>query len=74
MVDTVASLGCMPFEMDALGIGRRDVGLANGPDDARGLRLCSPPATSRPRGAQKSRPAQPYWDWTEREAPSITAK
>ena len=66
MVDTVASLGCMPFEMDALGRRRRDVRLAEGPDDAAGPRLRLR-QRSRPRGAQEGGLRTPYWDWTERE-------
>ena len=39
MVDCVASLGCMPFDMDAWGVDVAMCGLAEGPDDAAGPRL-----------------------------------
>ena len=39
MVDTIASLGTMPFHMDEWGIDGRVVGLAEGVDDAAGARL-----------------------------------
>jgi alanine-glyoxylate transaminase/serine-glyoxylate transaminase/serine-pyruvate transaminase len=66
MVDAVASLGCMPFEMDAWGI---DVAMS-----ASQKGLMTPPglgfvaANDRARAAHKSANLRtPYWDWTERD-------
>ncbi|OPF97551.1 pyridoxal-phosphate-dependent aminotransferase family protein [Rhodopseudomonas palustris] len=68
MVDAVASLGCMPFEMDAWGI---DVAMS-----ASQKGLMSPPGLSfvavgdRARAAhQRAGLRTPYWDWTERDGP-----
>jgi alanine-glyoxylate transaminase/serine-glyoxylate transaminase/serine-pyruvate transaminase len=66
MVDAVASLGCMPFEMDAWGI---DVAMS-----ASQKGLMTPPglgfvaAGDRAREVHKSANLRsPYWDWTERD-------
>src|SRR3954469_8702844 len=66
MVDAVASLGCMPFEMDAWGI---DVAMSGSQKV-----LMTPPglgfvaANDRAREVHKSAGLRtPYWDWTERE-------
>src|SRR5664279_4354492 len=66
MVDAVASLGCMPFEMDAWGI---DVAMS-----ASQKGLMSPPGlgfvavNERARAAHRTAGLRtPYWDWTERE-------
>ena len=66
MVDTVASLGCMPFEMDGWGIDVAMSGSQKG--------LMTPPGLSfvatndRAREAHKTAGLRtPYWDWTERE-------
>ena len=67
MVDAVASLGCMPFEMDAWGIDVAMSGSQKG--------LMAPPGLGirrrqRPRARRSTRRADlrtPYWDWTERE-------
>ena len=66
MVDTVASLGCMPFEMDAWGV---DVAMAGSQKG-----LMTPPgfgftaASPRARDVhQKAGMRTPYWDWTFRE-------
>lgn len=68
MVDAVASLGCMPFEMDAWGI---DVAMS-----ASQKGLMSPPGLSfvavgdRARAVHQSAGLRtPYWDWTERDGP-----
>ncbi|ACE99414.1 aminotransferase class V [Rhodopseudomonas palustris TIE-1] len=68
MVDAVASLGCMPFEMDAWGI---DVAMS-----ASQKGLMSPPGLSfvavgdRACAAhQRAGLRTPYWDWTERDGP-----
>lgn len=66
MVDAVASLACMPFEMDAWGI---DVAMS-----ASQKGLMSPPglgfvaANDRARAVHKTADLRtPYWDWTERD-------
>ncbi|MET0906839.1 MAG: aminotransferase class V-fold PLP-dependent enzyme, partial [Tardiphaga sp.] len=66
MVDAVASLGCMPFEMDAWGI---DVAMS-----ASQKGLMTPPglgfvaASDRAREVHKSAGLRtPYFDWTERD-------
>lgn len=66
MVDAVASLGCMPFEMDAWGI---DVAMS-----ASQKGLMTPPglgfvaASDRAREIHRTAGLRtPYWDWTERE-------
>jgi alanine-glyoxylate transaminase/serine-glyoxylate transaminase/serine-pyruvate transaminase len=69
MVDAVASLGCVPFEMDAWGV---DVAMS-----ASQKGLMTPPglgfvaAGDRAREAhQKAGLRTPYWDWTAREGDS----
>ena len=52
MVDAVASLGCMNVRHGRMGRGRRDVGLAEGHDDAAGPGLCRR-QSSCARGARK---------------------
>jgi alanine-glyoxylate transaminase/serine-glyoxylate transaminase/serine-pyruvate transaminase len=66
MVDTVASLGCMPFEMDKWGIDVAMSGSQKG--------LMTPPGlgfvAANERALQVHKKADlrtPYWDWTERE-------
>jgi alanine-glyoxylate transaminase/serine-glyoxylate transaminase/serine-pyruvate transaminase len=66
MVDTVASLGCMPFQMDAWGVDVAMSGSQKG--------LMTPPGLSfiaindRAREVHKTAGMRtPYWDWTERE-------
>ena len=66
LVDTVASLGCMPFQMDAWGIDVAMSGSQKG--------LMTPPGLSfvaindRAREVHKTAGMRtPYWDWTERE-------
>ena len=65
LVDTVASLGCMPFEMDAWGV---DVAMA-----ASQKGLMSPPGLSFVAANDRARERHqyaglrtPYWDWTAR--------
>jgi len=67
MVDTVASLGCVPFAMDAWGV---DVAVS-----ASQKGLMAPPglgfaaASDRARAVhRKAGLRTPYWDWTAREA------
>jgi alanine-glyoxylate transaminase / serine-glyoxylate transaminase / serine-pyruvate transaminase len=66
MVDAVASLGCMPFEMDEWGIDVAMSGSQKG--------LMTPPGLGFVAASDKARDAHkhadmrtPYWDWTERE-------
>jgi alanine-glyoxylate transaminase/serine-glyoxylate transaminase/serine-pyruvate transaminase len=66
MVDAVASLGCMPFDMDDWGV---DVAMS-----ASQKGLMAPPglgfvaANDRARAVHKTAGLRtPYWDWTERE-------
>jgi alanine-glyoxylate transaminase/serine-glyoxylate transaminase/serine-pyruvate transaminase len=66
MVDTVASLGCMPFEMDAWGIDVAMSGSQKGLMTPPGLGFVA--ANDRAREVHKSAGLRtPYWDWTERE-------
>jgi alanine-glyoxylate transaminase/serine-glyoxylate transaminase/serine-pyruvate transaminase len=66
MVDAVASLGCMPFEMDAWGV---DVAMAGSQKG-----LMTPPGlgfvAAGPRAKEahgKANLRSPYWDWTFRD-------
>jgi alanine-glyoxylate transaminase/serine-glyoxylate transaminase/serine-pyruvate transaminase len=66
MVDAVASLGCMPFEMDEWGIDVAMSGSQKG--------LMTPPGLGFVAAGDKAQAAHknanmrtPYWDWTERE-------
>ena len=66
MVDTVASLGCMPFEMDAWGIDVAMSGSQKGLMTPPGLGFVA--ASDRARAVHKTANMRtPYWDWTERE-------
>src|SRR6195256_3700837 len=68
MVDTVASLGCMPFEMDKWGIDVAMSGSQKGLMTPPGLGFVA--ANDRARGVHKKANLRtPYWDWTEREGP-----
>jgi alanine-glyoxylate transaminase / serine-glyoxylate transaminase / serine-pyruvate transaminase len=68
MVDTVASLGCMPFEMDAWGIDVAMSGSQKGLMTPPGLGFVA--ASDRAREVHKhANMRTPYWDWTEREGP-----
>ena len=66
MVDAVASLGCMPFEMDAWGVDVAMSGSQKG--------LMTPPGLGFVAAGPRAREAHstagmrtPYWDWTFRE-------
>ncbi len=66
LVDAVASLGCIPFEMDAWGVDVAITGSQKG--------LMTPPglgfAAASPRASAAHRKAglrTPYWDWTFRD-------
>ena len=66
MVDAVASLGCMPFEMDAWGIDVAMAGSQKGLMTPPGLGFVA--ANDRAREVHKKADLRtPYWDWTERE-------
>jgi alanine-glyoxylate transaminase / serine-glyoxylate transaminase / serine-pyruvate transaminase len=66
LVDAVASLGCMPFEMDAWGVDVTMSGSQKG--------LMTPPGLSFVAASPRARAVHeraglrtPYWDWTARE-------
>ncbi len=66
MVDAVASLGCVPFEMDAWGVDVAMSGSQKG--------LMSPPGLGFVAAGPRARAAHaraglrtPYWDWTARD-------
>ena len=69
MVDAVASLGCMPFEMDAWGVDVAVAGSQKGLMTPPGLGFAA--ASPRARAAHdKAGLRTPYWDWTFREGGS----
>jgi alanine-glyoxylate transaminase/serine-glyoxylate transaminase/serine-pyruvate transaminase len=66
MVDTVASLGCMPFEMDAWGVDVAMAGSQKGLMTPPGLAFVA--ANDRARAMHKRAGLRTlYWDWTFRE-------
>ncbi|WFU17224.1 aminotransferase class V-fold PLP-dependent enzyme [Bradyrhizobium sp. CB3481] len=66
MVDTVASLGCMPFEMDKWGVDVAMSGSQKGLMTPPGLGFVA--ANERALAVHKKADLRtPYWDWTERE-------
>ena len=66
MVDAVASLGCMPFEMDAWGIDVAMAGSQKGLMTPPGLAFVA--ANERAHAAhQKADLRTRYWDWTFRQ-------
>ena len=66
MVDTVASLGCMPFEMDGWGIDVAMSGSQKGLMTPPGLGFVA--VNDRAREVHKTAGLRtPYWDWTERD-------
>jgi len=66
LVDTVASLGCMPFEMDAWGIDVAMSGSQKGLMTPPGLAFCA--VNDRAQDVhRRANLRTPYWDWTERE-------
>jgi alanine-glyoxylate transaminase / serine-glyoxylate transaminase / serine-pyruvate transaminase len=66
MVDAVASLGCMPFEMDAWGVDVAMAGSQKGLMSPPGLGFVA--ANERARLVhQKAGLRTPYWDWTARD-------
>jgi len=66
MVDTVASLGCMPFEMDQWGIDVTMSGSQKGLMTPPGLGFVA--ANDRAFAVHKTAGLRtPYWDWSERD-------
>lgn len=66
MVDTVASLGCMPFEMDKWGVDVAMSGSQKGLMTPPGLGFVA--ANDRALAVHKKAGLRtPYWDWSERE-------
>ncbi len=66
MVDAVASLGCMPFNMDEWGVDIAMSGSQKGMMTPPGLGLVA--ANDRAREIHKKADLRtPYWDWTDRE-------
>ncbi len=66
LVDAVASLGCMPFEMDAWGVDVAMSGSQKGLMTPPGLGFVA--ANERARAQHKKAGLRsPYWDWTARE-------
>jgi alanine-glyoxylate transaminase/serine-glyoxylate transaminase/serine-pyruvate transaminase len=66
MVDAVASLGCIPFEMDAWGVDVAMSGSQKGMMTPPGLGFVV--ANDRAREVHKTAGLRtPYWDWTDRE-------
>jgi alanine-glyoxylate transaminase/serine-glyoxylate transaminase/serine-pyruvate transaminase len=69
MVDAVASLGCVPFEMDGWGVDVAMSGSQKGLMTPPGLGFVA--AGDRAREAhEKAGLRTPYWDWTAREGDS----
>jgi alanine-glyoxylate transaminase/serine-glyoxylate transaminase/serine-pyruvate transaminase len=68
MVDAVASLGCMPFEMDAWGVDVAMTGSQKGLMTPPGLAMVA--ANARAKEIHKTATCRtPYWDWTFRDGP-----
>ena len=66
LVDAVASLGCVPFEMDAWGVDVAVSGSQKGLMSPPGLSFVA--ANDRARAVHRSAGLRtPYWDWTARE-------
>ncbi|MGE0766728.1 MAG: alanine--glyoxylate aminotransferase family protein [Hyphomicrobiaceae bacterium] len=68
MVDGVASLGCMPFEMDAWGVDVAMAGSQKGLMTPPGLAFVA--ASKRAKAAHQTAGLRTfYWDWTLRDGP-----
>ncbi len=73
MVDAVASLGCVPFEMDAWGVDVAMSGSQKGLMAPPGLSFVA--ANGRARDAHRKADLRtPYWDWTPRDGDLHYAK
>jgi alanine-glyoxylate transaminase/serine-glyoxylate transaminase/serine-pyruvate transaminase len=68
LVDAVASLGCMPFEMDAWGIDVAMSGSQKGLMASPGLGFVAVGDRAR-KVHQTADLRTPYWDWTQRDGP-----
>jgi alanine-glyoxylate transaminase/serine-glyoxylate transaminase/serine-pyruvate transaminase len=66
MVDTVASLGCMPFEMDKWGVDVAMSGSQKGLMTPPGLGFVAASARAQ-EVHKKANMSTPYWSWSERE-------
>jgi len=66
LVDTIASLGCMPFEMDAWGVDVTVAGSQKGLMVPPGLSFVAAGAKARERHESADLKTR-YWDWTMRE-------
>jgi len=66
MVDTVASLGCVPFEMDAWAVDVAMAGSQKGLMTPPGLSFTAVGARAR-EAHKKATMRTPYWDWTFRD-------
>ncbi|MCP3379299.1 MULTISPECIES: alanine--glyoxylate aminotransferase family protein [unclassified Bradyrhizobium] len=66
MVDTVASLGCMPFEMDKWGVDVAMSGSQKGLMTPPGLGFVAASARAQ-EVHRRANMATPYWSWSERE-------
>ncbi len=66
MVDTIASLACMPFEMDAWGVDVAVAGSQKGLMTPPGLAFVAANQKAKARHANAGL-RSPYWDWTKRE-------
>lgn len=66
MVDTVASLGCVPFEMDAWGVDVAVSASQKGLMNPAGLGFIAASDYAR-EAHKKANLRTPYWDWTARE-------
>ena len=66
MVDTVASLGCMPFEMDKWGVDVAMSGSQKGLMTPPGLGFVAANARAQ-EVHKKANMSTPYWSWSERE-------
>src|SRR5882762_7173093 len=66
MVDAVASLACMPFEMDAWGVDVAMSGSQKGLMTPPGLGFVAAGARAR-EAHKKANLRSPYWDWTFRD-------
>ncbi len=67
MVDAVASLGCVPFEMDAWGVDVAMSGSQKGLMTPPGLGFVAANARAPAKRTSEAGLRTPYWDWTARD-------